>query len=89
MGYDGFLPEIFSDANGGWPMIQDYWDQSKFQWEKVAGDNLRRFVSDTMLGAFPYLDTFDTTKNVLYVSILAKREKKKLHLLLDRAATIA
>lgn len=49
-------------------MIQDYWDQTKFQWEKVAGDNLRRFVVDAMVAAFPYLDTFDTTRNVLNVS---------------------
>lgn len=67
-GYRNFVSMVFGDDFGGWPMIQNSWDGTKFSTEKVAGDNLRSWLSSTLISVYAYLDSFDTSRNVLYVS---------------------
>lgn len=50
-------------------MILNFWDDTLFSWESVAGQNLRYQISDNIISVFPYLDSFDTSRNVLHVSI--------------------
>jgi hypothetical protein len=67
-GYGDFVNLVFNDAYGGWPMIQNTWDQNKFMWENVMAENLRYEQADTILLSYPYLDTFNTSHEILYVS---------------------
>ncbi|TRY79621.1 hypothetical protein TCAL_09039 [Tigriopus californicus] len=66
-GYNKFVDMVYGDEFGGWPMIQTSWDGSVFSTEKVAGDNLRTWLSSTLISVYAYLDSFDTSRNVLYI----------------------
>ena len=48
-------------------MITPNWSAEKYTPEEVAGKSLRRFGVDSLLSAYPSLDTFDTSRYVLSV----------------------
>ena len=56
-----------NNALGGWPMVQQTWDQNKFSVMKAAGA-ARRYLNEAfLLSSFVYLDDYDVSKNVIYV----------------------
>ena len=68
VGYSRFSDLVYSDGLGGWPMIQNGWIGDAFAWEVAVGQNLRYQITDNIISLYPYLDNFDTSRNILYVS---------------------
>lgn len=79
VGYDPFL-EIAGNEHplGGWPMVQQNWDSSKFSVMKAIGSARKLLNEAFLITSFVYLDDFDVSKNVIYVSrSLLKRDSFK------------
>merc|ERR1712241_1508847 len=68
VGYAPFL-EIAGPDNlmGGWPMIQQNWDSSKFSALKAAGASRRYLNAGWLVSSFVFLDEVDVSHNVLYL----------------------
>ena len=68
-GYEPFRNFVSADnPEGGWPMIFQNWDSSKFTVENATAGARRILNENLMLSMFVYLDETDVTKNVIYVS---------------------
>jgi len=54
-------------THGGWPMVQDSWDNTKFDYSMAAGNARRNLNLNVLLSIWVYLDDFDTSHNTIYI----------------------
>jgi len=67
-GLGGLLPALGPEAElGGWPMVQDSWDASKYDVSKALGLSRNRLGLNVGLGLWVYLDDFNTEHNIIYL----------------------
>ena len=80
LGYEPFRNFVSSDnPEGGWPMIFNSWDSSKFTVENATAGARRILNENLMLSMFVYLDDIDVTQNVIYVSRKSCQENRNHH----------
>lgn len=52
---------------GGWPLVQDSWDENKFNFENATGFARNLLNEAQIISTFVYLDEIDVTHNVIYI----------------------
>ena len=89
LGYEPFRNFVSSDnPEGGWPMIYNSWDSSKFTVENATAGARRILNENLMLSMFVYLDDIDVTQNVIYVSRKSCQENRNHQTLIGGKRTL-
>ena len=89
LGYEPFRNFVSSDnPEGGWPMIYNSWDSTKFTVENATAGARRILNENLMLSMFVYLDDIDVTQNVIYVSRKSCQENRNHQTLIGRKRTL-
>jgi len=66
--YSTFLDALVTDRWGGWPMIKTIPELGlSYVLESLIGESGRLYQTADLLSVYPYLDNFDTSRNILYV----------------------
>ena len=54
---------------GGWPMIQERWDDDKYNFELAEGGNKREYGLDTLITIESTLNPYNTSESIFVVSL--------------------
>jgi len=80
----GFGPEA---EDGGWPMVQDAWQEGKFTAEKVIG-GARRYMNEAWgVNLYVYMDDHNTERNIISLDQPSLGLPHSMYLDLDSYAT--
>ena len=68
VGLAPLLEEFGPDCeDGGWPMIQENWQQDKFDWAVEVGELRAKYGLNLFLSSYVSMDEFNADRNLIYV----------------------